>query len=54
MRKSFVSPELAVVSFEIEDKILASNGPENYSGYIDGPGDWPPDVSIDPGEEIEW
>ncbi len=53
MKKSFSTPELEVISFELRDNISTS-GPEHYSGYIDGPGDWPVDPTSDPGEEIEW
>ena len=52
MKKQYQSPIWDVIHFKVTDTICSS-GPENFSSYIDGPGDWG-DPIIDPDDDIIW
>lgn len=39
MKRQYQSPIWDMIHFTMKD-IVCSSGPENFSSYIDGPGDW--------------
>ena len=53
MKKQYQSPIWDIIYFKVID-IVCSSGPENFSSYIDGPGDWGDDPIIDPDDDIIW
>lgn len=53
MKKQYQSPIWDMIHFTMKD-IVYSSRPENFSSYIDGPGDWGDDPIIDPDNDIVW
>lgn len=53
MKKQYQSPIWDMIHFTMKD-IVCSSRPENFSSYIDGPGDWGDDPIIDPDNDIVW
>ncbi len=52
MKKKYSSPQF--LFFEVELDNVLKNSPENFSSYVDGPGDWGEDPTIDPDDDIVW
>ena len=50
--KTYIKPDLKIVHLTPKDVICTSV--ENFSSYIDGPGDWGDDPIIDPDDDIIW
>lgn len=50
--KIYIKPDLEIKTFTLRDTICSSV--ENFSSYIDGPGDWDDDPIIDPDDDIIW
>ena len=53
MKKQYTSPVFEEEKIYITTQILSSNV-EQFSSYIDGPGDWGDDPTIDPDDDIIW
>lgn len=51
--KKYIAPSLDVVKIDLKQDILTGSV-ENFSSYIDGPGNWGDDPIIDPDDEIDW
>ena len=52
MKRKYEAPDMTVTRFKLHDVICTSV--ENFSSYIDGPGDWGDDPTIDPDDDIIW
>ena len=50
--QTYIKPDLNIIHFQLKDVICTSV--ENFSSYIDGPGDWGDDPIIDPDDDIIW
>lgn len=50
--QTYIKPDLNIIHFQFKDVICISV--ENFSSYIDGPGDWGDDPIIDPDDDIIW
>lgn len=53
MKKKYIPPTCGITHIVVSDTLFSS-GVEEFSSYIDGPGDWGEDPIFDPDDEIIW